>query len=202
MRIISGEFGGRKLIGPKDDTTTRPITDRVKQAVFDKLKAYNMLEGGQVVDLFSGTGSMGLEALSRGSAFCVFVDQDKDAINRLNQNLEKIQIEDRAAVHVTSVGSMMWTHGLATRGPIQVAFLDPPYALMEEDGSHGPFCEVMTALLPYMDPTGVALLRVPKEVDPLPVPGWRGPKIDGFGSMKVAYFAPERIAESESSEEA
>jgi len=196
MRIIAGQHGGRRILGPKDDTTTRPITDRVKQAVFDKLTAYQILEGGHVLDLFAGTGSMGLEALSRGSDFCTFVDQDQDAISRLKKNLETIGLMDQAAVHTTSVGSMMWTHGLQARGPIQAAFLDPPYALMETQDAHENFCQVMAAVLPHMDATGVALLRVPKEVDPLPAPGWRGPRIDSFGSMKVAYYAPENAETS------
>ena len=78
MRIIAGEFKKRKLQGPPDDTTTRPIPDMVKEALFNILRGHP--EDGAVLDCFAGTGSIGLEALSRGAPRCVFVERDKKIV--------------------------------------------------------------------------------------------------------------------------
>ncbi|MEO0586315.1 MAG: RsmD family RNA methyltransferase, partial [Planctomycetota bacterium] len=91
MRIIAGEHRGRRLVGPTDDRTTRPITDRVKEALFARLTAMGLFgdfEAGAVADVFCGTGSLGLEALSRGARRCVFVDRDRSALDGLRENLE------------------------------------------------------------------------------------------------------------------
>ncbi len=218
MRVISGEFGGRRLVGPADANTTRPVTDRVKQSLFDKLTSNALLESGHVVDLFCGTGSMGIEALSRGSDFCTFVERDADAVNRLNKNLDTLDLHEYARVHQGPAAALMWAHSLSSRGPVQVAFLDPPYALMRgerDTGSVNPgaadagpipggdpagleaMAHLMAALLPHMDPTGVLVLRTPIDVDPLPVTGWRGPNSDRYGGMKLAYYAPEVVGMDE-----
>ena len=80
MRIIAGEFRGRKLIPPQGDAT-RPITDRVKQSLFDILTP--RIDGARIYDLFAGTGSMGLECLSRGAAHSTFFEADRSALERL-----------------------------------------------------------------------------------------------------------------------
>ena len=77
MRIIGGIHRSRHLHPPRDIHTTRPITDRVKVALFDRLWDAGLLEGGSVLDIFSGTGSLGLEALSRGMDHCIFIERDK-----------------------------------------------------------------------------------------------------------------------------
>ncbi|MHC4996742.1 MAG: RsmD family RNA methyltransferase, partial [Planctomycetota bacterium] len=83
MRIIAGDHRGRRLLGPEGKNTTRPITDRVKVSLFDRLAAAGRIEGAVVLDLFSGTGSMGLECLSRGARHVTFVDRDRVALDRL-----------------------------------------------------------------------------------------------------------------------
>src|SRR3954463_10464834 len=85
MRIIAGEFRGRKLLAPEGDIT-RPITDRVKQSLFDILTPE--IEGAKVYDLFAGTGSMGLECLSRGAKHSTFFESDRSAVTRLKKNIE------------------------------------------------------------------------------------------------------------------
>src|SRR3954464_10544087 len=84
MRIIAGQFGGRKLLAPPSDAT-RPITDRAKQSLFDILSPD--IEGALVYDCFAGTGSMGLECLSRGAKFVTFFEVDRPTVARLNQNI-------------------------------------------------------------------------------------------------------------------
>src|SRR5205814_10597115 len=92
MRIIAGEFRGRKLLPPEGDAT-RPITDRVKQSLFDILTPN--IEGARVYDIFAGTGSMGLESLSRGAAQATFFESDRSAIERLRKNIASLKLEDR-----------------------------------------------------------------------------------------------------------
>src|SRR5687768_6336297 len=84
MRIIAGEFRGRRLLPPEGTDVTLPITDRVKQSLFDILAP--RIEGARVYDLFAGTGSMGLECLSRGAAHATFFEADRSAVQRLQKN--------------------------------------------------------------------------------------------------------------------
>src|SRR6185503_18794260 len=96
MRIIAGRFRSRVLLGPEDERTTRPITDRVKQSLFDILTP--LLPDARVYDCFAGTGSMGLEALSRGAAHATFFEQDRSALTRLRKNIETLGVAGGATV--------------------------------------------------------------------------------------------------------
>src|SRR5215213_11146140 len=90
MRIIAGEFRGRRLLPPEGADVTRPITDRVKQSLFDILAPD--IEGARVLDLFAGTGSMGLESLSRGAAHATFFEADRSAAKRLRRNIDTLKV--------------------------------------------------------------------------------------------------------------
>lgn len=141
MRIIAGEFRGRKLLPPEDVGVTRPVTDRVKQSLFDILTP--RLEGAAVLDLFAGTGSMGLECLSRGAARAVFFEADRSAVARLNRNIATLGVGPRATVvasdlfrwFASAVGTSRssddatWTLSAASA---DIAFLDPPYRFLRE----------------------------------------------------------------------
>jgi 16S rRNA (guanine(966)-N(2))-methyltransferase RsmD len=95
MRIIAGEHRGRKLLPPPDDAT-RPITDRAKQSVFDVLSPY--IEGAVVYDIFAGTGSMGLECLSRGAARAVFFEAGRGALANLRANITALRVGELSQV--------------------------------------------------------------------------------------------------------
>jgi len=130
MRIISGEFAGRPLASPPSDAT-RPITDRAKQSLFDLL--CNCFEGGVVLDCFAGTGSMGLECLSRGAKRAVFVERDRGAVRVLKENIETLGVGDRAVVLPVDAYGVAGHPELAGKGEAEkltVAFVDPPYAHM------------------------------------------------------------------------
>ena len=107
LRVIAGELRGRKLLPPKDRDITRPITDRVKQSVFDFLASRAMFDQTHVLDLFSGTGSLGIEAISRGARVTTFVDQDRGAIEQLEKNIDALGIRDHSRVQRVSVTSML-----------------------------------------------------------------------------------------------
>lgn len=121
MRVVAGEFGGRKLIAP-DGVTTRPTTDKVRQAVFNSLTSLGLLEDAVVADLFAGSGALGIEAMSRGAARCVFVERDRAALRALQHNLGSLRLEPRSTVVTSDV--MAWVP--AMRG-VDLALIDPPY---------------------------------------------------------------------------
>jgi len=127
MRVVAGELGGRRLVAP-DGTTTRPTTNRVREAVFNSLSAAGLIEGAVVADLYAGSGAMGIEALSRGAERCTFVERDRDALNALRQNIAALRIDDRATVVTTDV--LAWVP--AMRGA-DLALIDPPYTFTAWD---------------------------------------------------------------------
>ena len=122
MRVVAGEFGGRRLVAP-NGTTTRPTTDKVRQAVFNSLQSMGVIEGAVVADLYAGSGALGIEAISRGAERCLFAERDRGALHALRANIEALGIADRCAVHATDV--MAWVPAMRN---VDVAFIDPPYA--------------------------------------------------------------------------
>ncbi|WBY09038.1 16S rRNA (guanine(966)-N(2))-methyltransferase RsmD [Sphingomonas sp. 7/4-4] len=121
MRIIAGEWRGRPLVSPKGDTT-RPTADRTREALFSMLVSrVGSFEGLAVADLFAGSGALGLEALSRGAASCLFVEQDKAALDVLKANIAKLGAKG-AEVRATSALAL----GPAVK-PLDLILMDPPY---------------------------------------------------------------------------
>jgi len=121
IRVVSGEFGGRKLVVP-DGLGTRPTTDKVRQAVFNSLDSASLIEGASVADLFAGSGALGIEALSRGAATCVFVERDRAALQALRANIAALGLANRTTVVTSDVPA--WVPAL--RG-VDLALIDPPY---------------------------------------------------------------------------
>jgi 16S rRNA (guanine966-N2)-methyltransferase len=128
MRIIAGEFRGRKLLPPESDVT-RPITDRAKQSLFDVLSP--RLDEAIVYDCFAGTGSMGLECLSRGSRAVTFFEADRSALTRLRKNIEAVGVGDRTKVVIGDLFKWFQSAG-RTASPADLIFLDPPYRFLTE----------------------------------------------------------------------
>ncbi|BAK98599.1 hypothetical protein OBV_14010 [Oscillibacter valericigenes Sjm18-20] len=121
MRVITGSARGRRL-KELEGMETRPTTDRVKEGLFSALQFE--IEGRRVLDLFAGTGQLGIEALSRGAAGCVFVDRRADAVKLIRENLKITGLTDRA--RVVSGDSMEYLSAL--REKFDLILLDPPYA--------------------------------------------------------------------------
>ena len=120
MRVVAGEFGGRRLVSP-DGKTTRPTTDRVREAIFNSLGSWGVLDGALVVDLFAGSGAIGIEALSRGAERCTFVERDRHALEALEENIQVLDIGGRC--RVLRSDSMTAARGLDA----DIVFADPPY---------------------------------------------------------------------------
>lgn len=120
MRIIAGTWRGRPLVAPKGDAT-RPTADRTREALFSMLVSrIGSFEDLAVADLFAGSGALGLEALSRGAASCLFVEQDKAALDALRANIAKLGAKgDVRAQSVLALG--------VAPAPLDLVLMDPPY---------------------------------------------------------------------------
>ena len=121
MRVIAGKAGGRRLRAPA--TGTRPMTDSMRESLFSAL---GPLDGAEVLDLYAGSGSLGLEALSRGAAQATFVDNARDAIVKLEQNLDATGLAAEARIEWGDVGSLL---SRPASGRVDLIFVDPPYSL-------------------------------------------------------------------------
>ena len=126
LRIIAGQWRGRKLTAPAGDTT-RPTADRTRETLFSMLQSrLGSFDGLAVADLFAGSGALGFEALSRGAAFCLFVETDELARGAIRQNVDAMGLFGRTRVHrrdATDLGTRPGADGPA----FDLAFLDPPY---------------------------------------------------------------------------
>ncbi|MGI6851077.1 16S rRNA (guanine(966)-N(2))-methyltransferase RsmD [Mesorhizobium sp. 1B3] len=125
MRIVGGEFRGRPLATPRDNAI-RPTTDRTREAVFNVLahRFGGRLEGARVLDLFAGTGALGIEALSRGASHCLFVEETAEGRGLIRANVEAFGLQGRTKVFrrdATSLGDA------GTIQPFGLVFADPPY---------------------------------------------------------------------------
>jgi len=201
MRIIAGIHRGRRILGPKDAETTRPITDRVKQSLFDRLASHGLIEDAFVLDLFCGTGSLGLEALSRGASHCIFVDSDRDAIKRLEQNIAILELTSLANVRQMDVLTGLWLNQLPANRKVTLVFFDPPYQMLEKDGGFAPLARVMEKLLPCMEKDGALCLRSSKQGHVQTVPGWIGPGSHPHGTMMIHYYQPDASEDEPSASE-
>ncbi|OGN62672.1 MAG: 16S rRNA (guanine(966)-N(2))-methyltransferase RsmD [Chlamydiae bacterium RIFCSPHIGHO2_12_FULL_49_11] len=121
-RILAGLFKNRPILLPKG-VKTRPITQSLKKSIFDILG--ERIAGANVLDLFAGSGSIGLEALSRGSRFCLFVDKSREAKNALCQNIELLKVQDRSRFLYQDAFRLI--EGPCPFSPFDLLFLDPPY---------------------------------------------------------------------------
>ena len=120
LRVISGKARGLKLES-LEGLTTRPTLDKVKQAIFNML--FDITYDATVLDLFSGSGAMGIECISRGSKECTFVDIEKDAIDIINKNIKKAKFENESKVIKSDFISFL----NSTNQKFDLIFLDPPY---------------------------------------------------------------------------
>lgn len=203
MRIIAGRFRRRKLL-TNPGLTTRPIIDRAKVKLFDLIR--DRLPGARVADLFCGTGTLGLEALSRGARSVVFAERDHRAYELLRQNVAALGAEreslcwrvDLARCSFQPKGDVAWT-------PYDVIFFDPPYRLAETIAPGDPWYRALQRLARPQLSSEQALLvvRVGRESQPELPPGWR--KLDEYemASMRIVMAVrAETSADADPDDEA
>lgn len=151
MRVITGSARGRRL-KELEGMETRPTTDRVKEGLFNVLQCD--IEGRRVLDLFAGTGQLGIECLSRGAASAVFVDRRADAVRLVRENLAATGLQDRA--RVTQGDSLEYLRALRER--FDLVFLDPPY----QAGLLEPALEMLTGF-DILNPHGIIVAEHPAD---------------------------------------
>jgi 16S rRNA (guanine966-N2)-methyltransferase len=186
MRIIAGELRGRKILAPESDQT-RPITDRVKQSVFDVLS--DLVTDARVYDLFAGTGSLGLECLSRGCKQATFFESDRSALALLRKNINVLKLEDRAKVVAGDVFEPFLKR-MEDKEPADILFLDPPYRyLTERPADLRALAENIADR--HLSPTGVVVFRHGEE-ESLELPGLVAADVRDYGSMRVELLRARR----------
>lgn len=173
MRVVAGTARGRRLVAPKGDDV-RPTGDRVREAVFNALGSMGVLLDAEVLDLFAGSGAMGIEALSRGALHATFVDSSRRSLDAVRANLAACGFSDRATV-VHSDGAAFLRADPARR--FDVAVLDPPYGF---DG--------WTALLAEVR-GDVVVIESDREIDPGPASAVLRQR--RYGSTVVTIVGPK-----------
>ena len=163
MRIISGMWGSRLLVTP-EGLDTRPTLDRVKEGLFSSLSPY--IPGATVLDLFAGSGALGLECLSRGAASAVLVDASREAISAITKNVKDLKAENAVIVAKNAISYIA-----SAEGKFQLVFLDPPYesglaakcaTLLLEKGLLSADCRLVAEWderCPFTVPDGFAFIK-------------------------------------------
>ena len=189
LRIISGLAGGRRLKAPRG-LITRPMTDRVREAVFSAIG--DMLPGADVLDLYAGTGSLGLEALSRGAASAVFVERNPAALRVLRENIEAVGLG--GAVVAMEVGRFLARKvaRMEARGPARfdLVFVDPPYR-----ESAASVEATMRMLEPATRIGGTVIVHRRAGGEQLQAPGFEPERARTYGTTRIWRFRRHPISE-------
>ncbi len=180
MRVIAGTAGGLRLAVPKSGV--RPTMDRVKAAIFSSLG--EAVIGAKVLDLFAGSGGLGIEALSRGAASAVFVEQDRQAVSAIEKNLSKARLQGC----VRPAGVFQCLKRAAEKERFDIIFADPPY---QKTKSGERFTEKLLAneFLPQLlEPDGIFVLeKQPEEALP-EMKFWRVVRQKTYGATEVLFL--------------
>jgi 16S rRNA (guanine966-N2)-methyltransferase len=185
-RIVAGTLGGRRLVVPRGETT-RPTSDRVREALFSALDARGVVHGARVVDLYAGSGALGLEAASRGAASVILVDANRQAVEAARRNVHELGLS-RVSVVLSSAERFL-------AGPVKVpadlVFADPPYATGEDD-----VAAVLAALAAqWVAPGAVVVVeRSSRTLEPTWPPGLVRTDVRRYGETALwqAKYRPDR----------
>jgi len=178
MRVTTGRYKGR-ILRTVSDLSVRPATDRVRQTIFNVLTHRIDMEGCKVLDIFAGSGSLGIEALSRGAAHTTFVEIGPEAIQWLEANIEMLGCEEQ-----TSILQMDALHFIRqARGQFDIIFVDPPYTY------------AATTMLPeeiigrdLLAPGGFMLIEHARNIEFTSTSAWTVGPVKPFGRTVVTFF--------------
>ena len=175
MRVITGSARGKNL-KTLDGNDVRPTSQKVKEAVFSAIQFD--IEGRRVLDLFAGSGQLGIEALSRGARSAVFVDNSAASVKMIKQNIETVGFEDLSKVYTADYASFT----AMCRDTFDIVFLDPPY-------SKGLLVPALKSVLPLMSDYGIIICEYPPEVEmPQSVGGFDIAKTYRYGKINVSVY--------------
>lgn len=178
MRVVAGTARGRRLVTPPG-TDTRPTTDKVREGMFNSLHSLGAVTGARVLDLFAGSGALGIEALSRGARHCTFVERARPALAALRTNLAATGLDDRADVVATDAASFLARRRAGTH--FDLALLDPPYAFDD-------WADLLAGL-----PATLAVCELDRELDP--PAGWSAIRTRRYGGTVVVFARREHPGE-------
>jgi len=175
MRVITGIARGKRLVTPQG-RDVRPTSEKVKEAIFSAIQFD--IEGRRILDLFAGSGQLGIEALSRGAVSATFVDSANASIKAIKQNLENTGLEADAKVYTSDYSSFT----AMCRDTFDIVFLDPPYA-------EGLLVPAIKSVLPLMSDYGIIVCEYPPEVEiPKSVGGFSIYRTYRYGKINVAVY--------------
>ncbi len=178
MRVITGVARGRRLETLPGEDVTRPTTESVKEALFSMIQFE--IENKKVLDLFAGSGQLGIEALSRGARHCTFVENNRQAIKVVEDNLLHCRLDNNAKLVFSDALSF-----LLRKDNFDIAFLDPPYnqRMIEK---------CLPLLLPMMSGAGIVVCETSAgEKLPEIIDGWRADRIRKYGKTKLTLYRKE-----------
>ena len=183
MRVVGGKFRNRALVAPKG-RSTRPTSDRARENMFNVIEHADWcppVEGARVIDLYAGSGALGIEAVSRGAAFCLFVEMAAEARGAIRTNVDTLQLFGNTRIHrrdATALGEKPSNLG----APFNLVFLDPPYG-------HDLGPKTLTKLIEgsWVSEDAVAVLEVGAEEEP-ETPGWEARVVKECGAAKVLFL--------------
>lgn len=184
MRIVAGSLKGRAIVTPEGQNT-RPTSDRARQAIFNVLEHAPWAEGlheARVIDLYAGSGALGFEALSRGAAFCLFVDTDDGARGAIRENMDAYGLFGRCRVHRRSATDLGPRPGSAGEA-FTLAFLDPPY-------SKGLGEQTLARLLEggWLAPGAIVVFERGSDEPEIDTPGYERLDARDYGAARVLFL--------------
>ena len=175
MKVITGSLRGRQLDTLDGEEVTRPTAQSTKEALFSAIQFE--LEGRKVLDLFAGSGQLGIEAISRGARHCTFVESNKRAYAVVEQNIKKCKIEDKCTLVFSQASSF-----LMNKNNFDIAFADPPYR-------KGLIEECLPKLVGMMNDDGVIICESARDEElPESVDGWSIDRVRNYGKTKLSYY--------------
>ncbi|APW59531.1 16S rRNA (guanine(966)-N(2))-methyltransferase RsmD [Paludisphaera borealis] len=198
MRIIAGQRRGHKIDGPKATAALRPTSDLVRESLFNMVG--EMMPGRTAVDLFAGTGAIGLEALSRGAEAAIFVEKNRESVALIHGNVARLRYQDRAQVRLADAYRWVRTHEWAADQPVAV-FLDPPYKEYEDHAKK--IRELLDQLVERLPAESLIALEAGRTLDGEILPDFEAWDVRRYGDTQVAirvFPGPEGEEDAESSD--
>ena len=179
MRVITGSARGRTLETLFGEEVTRPTTESVKEALFSMIQFE--IEGKKVLDLFAGSGQLGIEALSRGARHCTFLENNRDAVRVVENNVSHCGFKDNSNIVFADAVSF-----LMRKENFDIAFVDPPYNLGLVD-------KCLPLLLKLMSEDGIVVCETSAGEDlPESIDGWYADRVRRYGKTKLTLYRKEK----------
>ena len=179
IRVITGSARGRRLETLFGEEVTRPTTESVKEALFSMIQFE--IEGKKVLDLFAGSGQLGIEALSRGARHCTFLENNRDAVRVVENNVSHCGFKDNSNIVFADAVSF-----LMRKENFDIAFVDPPYNLGLVD-------KCLPLLLKLMSEDGIVVCETSAGEDlPESIDGWYADRVRRYGKTKLTLYRKEK----------